>query len=153
IEAGHWAAGEIGKASASGDVDVLPILTRATFRVIAQRLLGDDAPALERDRFLAAMTAYVDSIGVVDWIDGLGYLGWQGRPYPAQGGDAAKKMKAVAARARQKRLARGDAGDALIGCFLRARYPKPGTRLDLNEVRDEIINFLIAGDETTALTL
>ena len=43
--------------------------------------------------------------------------------------------------------------DDLLGLLLRATDPESGSRLDDNEVRDQVLIFLLAGHETTATSL
>jgi cytochrome P450 len=160
--AGERAADRLLAAASPGrSVDVLPEMTRATFDVIAATLLGGDDPSFDQEAVARAVTGYVETIGAVNLFDLLGVPDWIPRPGRGPGRRAIATLRGAADAALARRRARhqhgGDLGDGfgedLLGRMLAARDPETGRGLSDIELRDNIVTFIGAGHETTALAL
>ncbi len=133
-------------------VDVGRETMRTTFAVILDTMLsgreGIDAVGVERgvDDFLAATT----------WMFALAILRaprWLPHPGKRRAAAATRIMRAtVTARIASRRAAGGGSAD-LIGLLLAASDPDTGRSLDDDEVADNILTFVTAGHETTAVAL
>jgi cytochrome P450 len=156
--AGEAAADRMLAGAASGQaVDVLPEMTRATFDVIAATLLGGDDPSFDQEAVADAVTGYIETIGAVHLLDLLGAPDWIPRPGARRGKRAIAALRGAADAALANRRARveggGDLGDDLLGRMLAARDPETGRGMSDVELRDNIVTFIGAGHETTALAL
>ncbi|AXG81731.1 cytochrome P450 [Streptomyces paludis] len=160
-----------GHAAAGTPVDVADDMTRMTLDTIGLAGFGFDFGSFDSDRphpFVGAM------VRCLTWA-----MTRTGRP-PATAAGAADEAAAadtafrtdaaylasvvdevIAARTAAPRPGakdrpgaddRSDADD-LLGLMLTARHPSDGTTLDVENIRNQVITFLIAGHETTSGTL
>ncbi len=131
-------------------------MTTATFDVVCDALLsGRDA--LNRDELIDALARYLMTVGKLSLMDVLGLPNWIPRPAQifSRGSirDTQKMMDGVIAKRRAKIAAGAEASNDLLNLILEAEDPKSGRRMSDAEVRDNLLTFVIAGHETTALTL
>lgn len=151
----------VGRASAErlaaaegGLVDVMPEMMRATFDVVAELLLGPDAGWLDQERMAQGVTDYVETIALADAIDIAGGAKWlSSRPWPQRGRHGLQAMRDEAERVLRFRRARPVERADLLQRMLAARDRKTGAPMPELDLRDNILTFLTAGNETTALTL
>ncbi len=140
--------------AATGPVDVFAETVAATFEVISDvTLSGDDA--FDREAVHGAIDAYIAQTGKVSVMDILGLPGWLPRPGRLLSGPGLRRMKRVADEAIASRAARGQRGATpdLLDLLLDSQDPETGRRMGRSELRDNLLTFIVAGHETTALTL
>lgn len=140
-------------AAATGPVDLFDECVAATFEVIADvTLSGDDG--FDRRQVHDAIEAYLAQTARVSVLDVLGMPAWLPRPGRMFSGAELRRTKgladrAIAARGRGRRAGAPD----LLDLLLDAEDPETGRRMTREELRDNLLTFIIAGHETTALTL
>ncbi|MFB7664990.1 bifunctional cytochrome P450/NADPH--P450 reductase [Kitasatospora sp. NPDC056138] len=143
------------RAATGAPVDVSEDMTRMTLDTIGLAGFGFDFGSFDRDRphpFVSAM------VRCLEWA--MTRLG-RAPGLDQSGRDAAMRADAaylssvvdevIAARTATGAV-EGRAQD-LLGLMLSAAHPGDGTTLDLENVRNQVITFLIAGHETTSGTL
>ena len=146
------AAGRIADAGPRA-VNLLDEMVTTTFDVIADvTLSGGDT--FDRDAVHNAIDAYISEAGKISLFDILGFPDWVPRPGRVMSGSALREMKAVADKTIDDRAARGPEGvPDLLDLLLAGEDPKSGRRMKTAELRDNLLTFIVAGHETTALTL
>jgi cytochrome P450 len=135
---------QVGRAA-----DLLEEMVAATFEVIADTTFSGEA-GVDRDSVLRALEAYGMAAGRMSFLDVLGAPEWVPRPArlrPAPEMTAMQELADATIAARRDRPAK-DAPD-LLDLLLRAE----GAGLQGTDVRDNLLAFIVAGHETTALTL
>ncbi|THH35021.1 cytochrome P450 [Aliishimia ponticola] len=134
-------------------VNMLDEMVTTTFDVIADvTFSGGDT--FDRDGVHRAIDDYIAEAGKVSLFDILGLPDWVPRPGRMIAGNALKEMKAVADRAIDARRDRGPEGvPDLLDLLLAGQDPKSGRQMNTGELRDNLLTFIVAGHETTALTL
>lgn len=134
-------------------VDMAAEMVRATFDVISDVTFSGDK-GFDRDAVHRAIDAYIADAGKISLFDILGLPDWLPRPGRMMSGAALREMKSVADAAID---ARRDGGDAdmpdLLDLLLAGEDPETGRRMDTGELRDNLLTFIVAGHETTALAL
>ncbi|MEP1961891.1 MAG: cytochrome P450 [Tateyamaria sp.] len=134
-------------------VNFLDEMVTTTFDVIADvTFSGGDT--FDRDGVHNAIDDYISEAGKISLFDILGAPDWVPRPGRVMSGKAMRDMKSVADRAIEDRAARGP-GDVpdLLDLLLGGEDPKSGRKMNTAELRDNLLTFIVAGHETTALTL
>ncbi|MDP5307163.1 cytochrome P450 [Paracoccus spongiarum] len=139
--------------AAGGPVDVFDETVAATFEVISDVTLSGDA-AFDRAAVHHAIEGYIAQTAKVSLLDVLGLPAWLPRPGRILAGGELRRMKRMADRAIAARAERppGGAPD-LLDLLLDAEDPETGRRMSRPELRDNLLTFIVAGHETTALTL
>lgn len=140
-------------ARSTEPVDVFEETVAATFDVISDvTLSGDDA--FDRRIVHQAIEGYIAQTARVSVLDVLGLPGWVPRPGRLMAGGELKRMKRVADQAIEGRARRGPSVPPdLLDLLLDAQDPETGRRMTREELRDNLLTFIVAGHETTALTL
>lgn len=137
---------------ADGIRDILPEMMRTTFDVIVATMVsGDDA--LEVEPFGRAIDAY---LAQTSWKIALTMLkapAWTPHPGWRAGARAARYVRGEVARTVARRRARGEPGADLLGLLLQAVDPETGEGLSDASLVDNLLTFVAAGHETTALAL
>jgi cytochrome P450 len=136
--------------TASGAVDLHEEMTEYTLRVVARILFGtsvDDAIPAIRTMF-PALSEHIRRRGLTPFR--------LPRDFPTAG----QRRAAAAQRAMYQVVdgivadrRRTPAGDDLLALLLAARDPETGDALSDQDVRDQVLIFLLAGHETTSTTL
>lgn len=140
-------------AMRQGPVDVFAETVAATFEVISDVTFSGDE-GFDRDAVHHAINAYIDSTGRISVMDILGWPGWVPRPGRLFAGGDLRRMKRVADQAIRARARSGPRPVPDLLDLLRAGAdPESGRRMDAAELRDNLLTFIVAGHETTALTL
>ncbi|MBF8170132.1 cytochrome P450 [Streptomyces olivaceus] len=146
---GHW-----DRAEAAGrTVDVAGDMTRLTLETIARTGFGHDFGSFERSRPHPFVTAMVGTLGyaqrrntvpapLAPWL-----LRDAGRRNAA---DIAYLNRTVDGLVRERRAGGGDGGGDLLDRMLETSHPVTGERLSPENVRRQVITFLVAGHETTS---
>ncbi len=140
-------------AAATGPVDLFEETVAATFEVISDVTLSGDA-SFDRKAVHHAINGYISQTAKVSLLDVLGLPAWLPRPGRLMSGGELRRMKGVADRAIAARAgAARDAAPDLLDLLLDAADPETGRRMTREELRDNLLTFIVAGHETTALTL
>ncbi len=143
----------IREAAPGERIDVMAQMQQATLDVILETILGGSDPGFSHDKVAGAVSDYVAALGRPDMLDMFNVPGWIPRPWAAHGRRAAETLKASAVDAIERRRASGEERNDLLGLLLAARDPETGKGLSDIELRDNVVTFIGAGHETTALAL
>lgn len=134
-------------------VNFLNEMITTTFDVIADvTFSGGDT--FDRNAVHHAIDNYISEAGRISLFDVLGAPDWVPRPGRMMSGQAMRDMKAVADRAIDARTQHGPKGvPDLLDLLMAGEDPESGRRMDTSELRDNLLTFIVAGHETTALAL
>lgn len=145
----------VERIASAGDraIDVLDETVRTTFDVIAEVTFSKEG-SFDPDAVHRAIDSYIAAAGRISLMDMLGFPDWLPRPSRMFSGPVVKQMKSVADEAIEARRHRG-AGDIpdLLDLLLAGVDPETRRRMNTSELRDNLLTFIVAGHETTALTL
>lgn len=147
------AADRIAAAAGRRAVNAVTEMVAATFDVIADVALSDRA-GLDRAAVGTALDAYIDRAARVSLFDVLDLPAWVPRPgRQAATGDLAEVQAGMEA-AIARRAAKGPQPvPDLMDLLMAATDPETGRRMTRQELRENLLTFVVAGHETTALTL
>ncbi len=137
----------------AGPIDLMAEMQHATLDVIVETILGGADPNFGFDRIATTVEDYIQTMGKPDLLDMFGTPNWVPRPWGGKGRKAAEGLKQSAVNAIERRRASGETRNDLLGLLLAARDPETGKGLSDDELRDNVVTFIGAGHETTALTL
>ena len=134
-------------------VNMLDEMVTTTFDVIGDvTFSGGDT--FDRDSVHKAIDDYIAEAGKISLFDILGFPDWIPRPGRLMSGSALKEMKAMADSAIEARAKRGHEGvPDLLDLLLQGVDPETKRTMSTAELRDNLLTFIVAGHETTALTL
>ena len=140
-------------ASTGRAADMFAEMVAATFEVISD-VTFSGSEAFDRGAVHRAIEDYIGHAAKVSVLDLLGVPGWVPRPGRMMAGPAMREMRRIADAAIDSRRAtgRGDVPD-LLDLLLEGEDPKTGRKMTTSELRDNLLTFIVAGHETTALTL
>lgn len=135
-------------------VDMFDEMVRATFDVISD-VTFSEGRGFDRDALHKAIDAYVAEAGRISLFDILGLPDWMPRPGRMVAGASMQQMKAAADQAidTRRQTARAKALPDLLDLLMAGEDPETQRRMDTAELRDNLLTFIVAGHETTALTL
>jgi cytochrome P450 len=134
-------------------VNMLDEMVTTTFDVIGDVTFSGGG-TFDRDAVHGAIDDYIAEAGKISLFDVLGFPDWVPRPGRIMSGQALKEMKALADGAIEARAQRGNEGvPDLLDLLLEGEDPKTKRRMTTAELRDNLLTFIVAGHETTALTL
>ncbi|MFN3971641.1 MAG: cytochrome P450 [Gemmobacter sp.] len=155
--AAERAAARIGQAAGRA-CDLYDEMVAATFEVISDVTIsgGPDATGTGFDRAAVhrAIEGYIAQTARVSLLDIIGAPAWVPRPGRMIASSAMRDMKRVADTAIDRRRAEGARPiPDLLDLLLAGEDPKSGRRMSTAELRDNLLTFIVAGHETTALTL
>lgn len=140
-------------AAAPQPFDAFEEMVAATFEVISDVTFSGDE-GFDRDAVHHAIDRYIASTARVSVLDVLGAPPWVPRPGRLVSGGALRRTKAIADRAIADRARRGPRLPPDLLDLLRAGVdPETGRSMNPAELRDNLLTFIVAGHETTALTL
>ncbi len=143
------------RITAAGDraVNYLDEMVTATFDVISDVTFSGDG-SFDRDGVHRAIDAYIADAGKVSLFDILGLPDWIPRPSRVLSGKGLREMKRVADIAIERRAREGTEGiPDLLDLLLQGEDPETKRQMNTAELRDNLLTFIVAGHETTALTL
>lgn len=134
-------------------VDYLDEMVNTTFDVITD-VTFSGGEGFDRGAVHKAIDGYIAEAGKISLFDILGAPEWVPRPGRVMSGKALKEMKSLADRSIEDRMERGpkDVPD-LLDLLLDGEDPDTKRRMNTPELRDNLLTFIVAGHETTALTL
>lgn len=133
--------------------NVFDEMVTATFEVISDvTFSGGDG--FDRDAVHKAIDAYIGQTARVSILDVIGAPAWIPRPGRVVSGSALRNMKRVADTAIETRRKTGPrAVPDLLDLLLEGMDPETRRRMNTEELRDNLLTFIVAGHETTALSL
>jgi len=128
-------------------------MTAATFDVIADVTFSED-PGVDRAGVVRALETYVDEAARMSILDVVGVPASVPRPARVIAARQLRQMQAEADAAIARRTARGPGSvPDLLDRLLDAEDGETGRRMDAATLRENLLTFIVAGHETTALTL
>jgi len=136
-----------------GQADLYDEMIRTTFDVIAS-VTFSGSQDLDHSEVHTAIDQYIDQVARVSILDMMNAPNWIPRPSRIFRPNALKKMKAIADQAVEHRNTHGpkEVPD-LLDLLMAGNDPKSKREMNASELRDNILTFIVAGHETTALTL
>lgn len=134
-------------------VNMLDEMVTTTFDVIGD-VTFSGGETFDRDKVHGAIDDYISEAGKISLFDVLGFPDWVPRPGRVMSGKALKEMKSLADTAIDARAKRGPEGvPDLLDLLLEGVDPETKRKMSTAELRDNLLTFIVAGHETTALTL
>jgi len=150
--AAERAAERIGRGVGRA-VDAFDEMVTATFEVISD-VTFSNGDGFDRDSVHRAIEDYIGKTARVSLLDIIGAPAWVPRPHRMMTGSAMRSMKSFADDAINARRAEGPKPvPDLLDLLMDGEDPKTGRRMTTAELRDNLLTFIVAGHETTALTL
>ncbi len=139
---------QIGRAA-----NLFDEMVTTTFDVISD-VTFSGGEAFDRSAVHRAIDAYIAGSARVSLLDIIGAPAWVPRPSRMVNAPAMRAMKAMADAAIEHRRGAGprDVPD-LLDLLLDGEDPETKRRMNTAELRDNLLTFIVAGHETTALTL
>ncbi len=149
------AGADAGKrmAGSSGIVDVAPFMTAATLDVIVATLLQARGTVINQDATAHDVETYLHTFGGPDLLDIFNAPSWIPRPWKWSGVAAVGRLRESAARAVEAARNSPAEPPTLTDMLVSAADPETGGKMSERELIDNVITFIGAGHETTALTL
>lgn len=139
---------QVGRAANLFDEMVI-----ATFEVISD-VTFSDGRGFDRDAVHRAIEQYIQGAAKVSFLDILGMPGWIPRPHRMVTGNAMRQTKRLADHAIESRKSQGSKPvPDLLDLLMAGEDPSTGRKMSTSELRDNLLTFIVAGHETTALTL
>ncbi|MFP7674018.1 cytochrome P450 [Marivita sp. S0852] len=134
-------------------VNMLEEMITTTFDVISDVTFSGDR-GFDRDAVHKAIDIYIADAGRVSLFDVLGLPDWLPRPGRTVTSLGMSDMKAAADRVIDARHPDDSGGiPDLLDLLMQGEDPKTQRRMSTKELRDNLLTFIVAGHETTALTL
>jgi len=152
VKAADAALLRLDAARQGAEVDMAEAMMTTTFEVIVDTMLSGEA-SFDTKAFGAEIDAYFMTIGWIAAITVLRLPDWV--PYPGKARAKAgnvylkREMKRIVAERRARPAAVPDLLDMMIG----ARDTEDGRAMTDEELADNLLTFVVAGHETTALAL
>lgn len=152
--AAEASARRIAPAAGTGRaIDLHQEMVAATFEVISDVTFSGDE-GFDRAAIHAAIDAYIAQTARVSLLDFFALPGWVPRPHRLASAHVLRDLKrhadtAITARHKAGAKTVPDLLDLLDG----AQDPETGREMSPAELRDNLLTFIVAGHETTALTL
>ena len=140
-------------ATAPGLVDVMPAMTQATLDVIVDTMLRVGGPGIDRDALARNVGVYIESSGTPDLLDAFNAPRWLKNPLKWRGRAAVRRLREAARQAVLAAQAPSEGDATLTELLVAAADPETGGRMTEPELIDNIVTFISAGHETTALAL
>ncbi|MFI8235155.1 cytochrome P450 [Streptomyces sp. NPDC085900] len=140
----HWDR----ERAAGRTVDVPGDMTKLTLETIARTGFGHDFGSFERDRPHPFISAMVGTLTYAQRLNSVPVPALLRRAAQRNEADIAYLNRTVDGLVRARRAASGD-GD-LLDRMLETAHPGTGERLSPENVRRQVITFLVAGHETTS---
>ncbi|WP_103762093.1 cytochrome P450 [Roseovarius confluentis] len=135
-------------------IDMAADMVRTTFDVIADVTFSGDG-MFDADAVHRGIDAYISEAGKISLLDVLGAPDWVPRPGRLIfSRNAVGDMRRIADEAIEARRQRGPDGvPDLLDLLMEGEDPKTKRQMNTAELRDNLLTFIVAGHETTALAL
>jgi cytochrome P450 len=141
-------AASVGRAA-----NLFDEMVTATFEVISD-VTFSGGESFDRAAVHKAIEDYISQTAKVSLLDVLGAPAWVPRPGRLFTGASMRATKRLADRAIDARRGAGaNVPPDLLDLLLAGSDPESGRRMTTSELRDNLLTFIVAGHETTALTL
>jgi len=134
-------------------VDVHQEMIAATFQIIHSTMLSGGEGVIDEKRAARAIEIILDTVGKPDPLDLMGAPPGMPRPWGRKARRAVRQIQDDAQLVIDHRRKKLELGDDLLGLMLAAKDPKTGESLSNIQIRDNLLTFIAAGHETTALAL
>ena len=147
------AASDRMRAQAGRAANLFDEMITATFDVISD-VTFSGGEAFDKDAVHKAIDAYIGQTAKVSILDVIGAPTWVPRPSRMVSASALTQMKRVADAAIEDRRKTGprEVPD-LLDLLLEGEDPETKRQMNTAELRDNLLTFIVAGHETTALSL
>ncbi|RLJ40777.1 cytochrome P450 [Litoreibacter meonggei] len=133
--------------------DMYAEMVTSTFEVISDVTFSGDE-GFDRAAIHKAIDGYIDSTAKVSLFDVLGLPTWIPRPGRMMSSGGMKAMKSMADGVIGNRKIKGDDEvPDLLDLLMAGEDPETKRSMNTSELRDNLLTFIVAGHETTALTL
>lgn len=134
-------------------VNLYAEMVRATFDVTTDVTFSGEGD-FDSASVHKAIDAYISEAGKMSLFDMLGLPGWIPRPGRLFSGPAVKDMRQIAddSISARKSAGPGEIPD-LLDLLLAGEDPETKRAMNTAELRDNLLTFIVAGHETTALAL
>ncbi|MEM1272723.1 MAG: cytochrome P450 [Pseudomonadota bacterium] len=134
-------------------VNVHSEMVQTTLEIIADVTFGT-ADVVDPDGVVQSMDTYIDQAARISLLDVIGVPGWVPRPGRSGAASALSEMQAAADAAIARRAKEGPrAVPDLLDLMKGAQETNTGRQLNREELRENLLTFIAAGHETTAVTL
>jgi cytochrome P450 len=134
----------------AAEIDVGHEMMRTTFDIILETMISGKAD-IDADRVERAITTYLETTG---WVFALSLMkapSWTPYPGRARASAAGGYLRGEIMRITAARRTSGSRSGDLIDLLLAASDPETGRTMTDDEVTDNLLTFVAAGHETTAL--
>lgn len=141
-------------AAAGRAADAFDEMVTATFEVISD-VTFSGGEGFDRDAVHRAIDAYISQTAKVSLLDIIGAPTWVPRPSRLFAGPGLRDMKRMADATidRRRTVSAPKPMPDLLDLLMAGEDPKSGRKMTTEELRDNLLTFIVAGHETTALTL
>jgi cytochrome P450 len=139
-------------ASSDGPVDAAAAMSRTTFDIIVETMLGGSA-SLDADRYSRALTENFETIPWHLIYTMFAVPEWMPFPNRSRAMRARDFLHRDMRRIIEMRRAKPAGQPDLLDQLLAARDPETGRRMSDAEVANNLLTFIAAGHETTAVAL
>ena len=136
----------------AAELDMADQMLLTAFDVIGQVCFSHN-DGIPHDLARRAIERYLAGAGRVSLFDFLGLPEWVPRPARLMVGSDLKRLKTAAVAAIEARRAMQVDSPDLLDMLMASEDPDTGRRMTTEELRDNVLTFLVAGHETTALAL
>lgn len=136
---------------ALGRVDILPLMTRISFQVIVENIFGGTSTSEVTD-LINASTQMVKSMHPILFFTPKSHRSFLGLSPWSRFLPARKRLFQLMDQVIETRRNSVETHDDILSLLCQATY-EDGSPITADHIRDELITFLFAGHETTALSL
>ncbi|WP_306253191.1 cytochrome P450 [Parvularcula sp. IMCC14364] len=149
----------IDQAHEECHLDIHEQMVQATYDIIEATLLSGEStnPDYSQRQVADDIAKYLQTVGKFNLLDLFDAPDWVPRalanPGIAEGKKAVARMRAFAAEQIRNRQQQDHPGEDLLGLMISARDPETGNGLKDAELLDNLMTFIGAGHETTAVAL
>ncbi|WP_118135734.1 cytochrome P450 [Oceanicella sp. SM1341] len=153
-EAARASLARLERAAGPGGAtaDLYDEMVAVTFDIICNVTLAGGGQ-IDRAHVHDTINGYIRRVGRVSLLDIVGAPAWAPRPGALMGRRVVGSLHEVADRVVRERLANPSDTPDLLGMLMESADPDSGRRMNPQELRDNLLAFIVAGHETTALAL
>jgi cytochrome P450 len=132
--------------------DIARDMVRTTFDVILHTMLSG-GEGLDIEEASREIEIYLQTMGRPTLVDVFGLPAWLRVLTQPRGARASEYLRRTIAAIVKRRRAEGPGRDDLVDMLMQAVDPETGRQMSDDDLRDNIITFIAAGHETTAMAL
>ncbi|MEQ9315451.1 MAG: cytochrome P450, partial [Henriciella sp.] len=134
-------------------LDMHEEMIRITMEIITRTLFTAEIVADNREAIAHDVSMMVTELGRFDMLDAFGAPTWIPRIGGMKGRAAVQRVRALAMQGLQSRKGHTEGRNDLLSLMIEAKDPETGIGLTDDEIADNVVTFIAAGHETTALAL